>query len=154
MELGTQIAVLEKGRVAQLASPREVYQNPASRYVATFIGSTNELPGKVVAIDENGAEVETPIGRLRGTHVPDALQVGDDAVAIFRPEHGTVSAVPPTGANKLRAVYRTELFSGSHAEQILTHQRKVYRVWHGEPLEVGQEAWITADPDKVHIFGA
>ncbi|MDK1361673.1 ABC transporter ATP-binding protein [Arthrobacter sp. zg-Y1219] len=154
MELGTQIAVLEKGKVAQLASPREVYQNPASRYVATFIGSTNELPGKVVAVDSEGVEVETAIGRIRGTHVPHTMNVGDEAVAIFRPEHGTVSAVEPTGPNKLRAVYRTELFSGSHAEQILTFQHKVYRVWHGEPLERGEEGWIAVDPDKVHIFGA
>lgn len=154
MELGTQIAVLEKGKVAQLASPREVYEHPASRYVATFIGSTNELHGTVVAVEPEGVVVETEIGRIRGGRVPEALSVGDEVVAIFRPEHGTVTEVGPADGIAPRAVYRQELFSGSHAEHILTLNHTVYRVWHGPQLERGTEAWITVDPDRVHVFKA
>jgi len=118
MELGTQIAVLEKGKVAQLASPREVYENPSSRYVATFIGSTNELQGTVVAVEPEGVVVETEIGRIRGGRVPEALSVGDEAVAIFRPEHGTVTEAGPADGIAPRAVYRQELFSGRDRESV------------------------------------
>lgn len=154
MELGTQIAVLEKGKVAQLASPREVYENPASRYVATFIGSTNELVGKVVAVEPDGVVLETEIGQIRGNRVPTPLAVGDEAVAIFRPEHGTVTEKAPDDGVAPKAIYRQEMFSGSHAEHILTLNHKVYRLWHGPRLERGTEAWLSVDPANVHIFSS
>ncbi|MBN9128865.1 MULTISPECIES: ABC transporter ATP-binding protein [Paenarthrobacter] len=152
MELGTKIAVLEKGKVAQVASPREVYQNPASRYVATFIGSTNELEGTVVAVDATGLEIETPLGVIRSERLHGEFAKGDEVVAIFRPEHGHLSPERPGTVNALKATFRMELFSGSHAEQVVTHNHKVYRVWHGKEQEHGTEAWISVAPEKVHVF--
>lgn len=152
MELGTKIAVLEKGQVAQVASPREVYQNPVSRYVATFIGSTNELEGTVVSIDETGLDIDTHIGTIRSERGALDFSVGDEVVAIFRPEHGYLTPECPNTVNALKTTFRMELFSGSHAEQVVTHDHRVYRVWHGQEQEHGSEAWISVDPEKVHVF--
>ncbi|MCX6499457.1 MAG: ABC transporter ATP-binding protein [Arthrobacter sp.] len=152
MELGTKIAVLEKGKVAQVASPREVYQNPASRYVATFIGSTNELEGKVVSVDATGLYIDTPLGVIRSERPHGGFAPGDEVVAIFRPEHGYLTPAHPGTVNALKATFRMELFSGSHAEQVVTHNHKVYRVWHGQEQEHGSEAWIGVAPEKVHVF--
>src|SRR5690606_1877619 len=51
MELADRIAVLDRGRVVQYGAPREVYHRPATRYVAGFIGTTNELVGTVTGTD-------------------------------------------------------------------------------------------------------
>ncbi|MDO5533871.1 MAG: ABC transporter ATP-binding protein, partial [Propionibacteriaceae bacterium] len=48
MMLGHRIAVLDHGNIAQLGTPREVYETPASPYVARFIGAVDEVPGTVV----------------------------------------------------------------------------------------------------------
>lgn len=152
MELGTKIAVLERGKVAQVASPREVYQNPASRYVATFIGSTNELEGTVVSVDGTGVDIETPLGVIRSERPHGGFAPGDEVVAIFRPEHGYLTPERSDAVNSLKATFRMELFSGSHAEQVLTHNHKVYRVWHGQEQEHASEAWISVSPEKVHVF--
>jgi putative spermidine/putrescine transport system ATP-binding protein len=47
MALGDRIVVMEHGRVAQIGKPREIYQRPATRFVAEFIGTMNRLTGTV-----------------------------------------------------------------------------------------------------------
>ena len=47
MALGDRIVVMEHGRVAQIGTPREIYQRPATRFVADFIGTMNRLTGAV-----------------------------------------------------------------------------------------------------------
>jgi putative spermidine/putrescine transport system ATP-binding protein len=47
MELGDRIAVMNEGYIEQIAPPREVYQNPATEFVARFVGEVNVLPGKL-----------------------------------------------------------------------------------------------------------
>ena len=60
MTMSTRLAVMDKGRVQQVGTPREVYESPASRFVADFIGSVNLFAGRVLAADE--AEAEVAIG--------------------------------------------------------------------------------------------
>src|SRR5690606_31260270 len=66
MELATRIAVMRAGRVEQLGPPREIYERPASRYVAGFVGIANEVPGEVAGIDGETVTVRTPYGILTG----------------------------------------------------------------------------------------
>lgn len=47
MELGDRVAVMNEGRIEQVASPREIYQEPATEFVARFVGEVNILPGKL-----------------------------------------------------------------------------------------------------------
>lgn len=47
MEMGDRIAVMNDGHIEQVAPPREVYQNPATEFVARFVGDVNVLPGKL-----------------------------------------------------------------------------------------------------------
>ena len=54
MELADRIAVLNKGRIAQLGTAQEIYETPADRYVAKFIGATNEILGDVASIERDG----------------------------------------------------------------------------------------------------
>src|SRR5690606_12401552 len=65
MALGDRIVVMEHGRVAQIGSPREIYQKPASRFVAEFIGTTNRLTGRA----ENGV-FSCRAGRIAWADLP------------------------------------------------------------------------------------
>lgn len=154
MELGDKIAVLERGKVAQLATPSMLYSQPASRYVATFVGSANEIAGTVESVSADGAVLDTVLGRVVGARVALDVEVGGPAVAIFRPERGRVSATRPDGVNSWPVVYRNELFSGTHAEHVVTHDHIAYRIWaDGSAVPAaGNAAWMTVAPADLHIF--
>ena len=82
MALGDRIVVMEHGRVAQVGRPRDIYQRPATRFVAEFIGTMNRLSGSV----RDGAFV-TVAGSIPWPDAPaDATEV------LFRPEDVTLAA--------------------------------------------------------------
>jgi iron(III) transport system ATP-binding protein len=60
LALADRIAVMEKGHIRQIGTPDEIYRNPVSAFVASFIGRSNILPGRA-----SGMDVETPYGRLQ-----------------------------------------------------------------------------------------
>ncbi|SFR68273.1 spermidine/putrescine transport system ATP-binding protein/putrescine transport system ATP-binding protein [Agromyces sp. CF514] len=79
MSMADRIAVLRDGRLEQLATPQELYANPASRFVASFIGSANLLDGVAAT---TGVEVPG-IGLVPAPH---GLVAGAPATAVVRPE--------------------------------------------------------------------
>jgi iron(III) transport system ATP-binding protein len=65
LALADRLAVLHQGRVFQVGSPRQVYELPTTRFVATFLGGGNILPGRYLGRTHDGHLVETPLGRWR-----------------------------------------------------------------------------------------
>ena len=68
MELGDRIAVMNDGQFEQVASPRDVYQEPATEFVAKFIGEVNILPGQILPRIRLRREPGDPYGRERCPH--------------------------------------------------------------------------------------
>jgi len=62
LALSDRIAVLSHGRIEQIGTPGEIYEQPATSFVAEFIGSSNLLPARVVGQDGQGTIVETAAG--------------------------------------------------------------------------------------------
>ncbi len=93
--MADRIALLNHGRIAQLDAPKTLYEQPATRFVADFIGVTNFLPGRLSASDT----VEVPgIGSFRGV-VPagGAAAPGAAAVLAIRPERVRVALAKTAG---------------------------------------------------------
>src|SRR5215216_1615338 len=88
LAMSDKIAVMHAGRVQQFATPQEVYDHPATRFVAEFIGATSFLKGKVVDATANGAHVELPTGDMLAARrvSAGALDVGDDVSVAIRSE--------------------------------------------------------------------
>ncbi len=81
LSLGTRIAVMDRGRVVQQGTPREIYYHPVDGFVADFIGESNFLTGTVhdeggrLQLDLAGTRVPTPVGKIaalagRACHSP------------------------------------------------------------------------------------
>lgn len=81
LELGDRIAVINAGRIEQIGTPVEVYNNPATEYVATFLGAANILEGTVRSGDLEIGSARLPLG-------PKAKNLNDGQAVklIFRPE--------------------------------------------------------------------
>ena len=90
MTLGDKIVVLHEGRVQQTGTPLALYQQPANRFVATFIGSPtiNLLSARVASIGSAGVWLKLPSGRSALARVDGcALSVGETVEVGLRPEH-------------------------------------------------------------------
>jgi spermidine/putrescine transport system ATP-binding protein len=85
LTMSDRIAVMNRGRIEQIGDGRSVYDHPETAFVASFVGETNALPGKVVQTADGMAAVETGLGTLRGRN-PRGLSAGERAIAFVRPE--------------------------------------------------------------------
>ncbi|WP_321340303.1 ABC transporter ATP-binding protein [Breoghania sp.] len=83
LALSDRVVVLEKGRVEQDAAPVEIYENPRTSFVSTFIGKTNNLEAKLLSSDEKGAVVE--VNGLKLDAAPANLLPGPARMSL-RPE--------------------------------------------------------------------
>lgn len=91
MQLADRIAVFGAGKVRPVASPRDTYRRPLSRYVANFVGTTNELAGRVASRSGDEIVVVTAFGPIRGSAGHPALRENDEVVALWRPEDTLVN---------------------------------------------------------------
>lgn len=80
LSMADRVAVMQNGRILQLATPRDLYERPASRAVATFVGHGNIWTARVVG----PTSVETPIGRL--VTAPHEAAAGAQVSVLVRPE--------------------------------------------------------------------
>jgi len=99
MTMASRIAVMSKGRVLQVGTPKEIYEYPASRFVADFIGNVNLLDGKLTLDEPDRCAVGTAIGEVHVGHgISGALDM-PVAVAV-RPEKVSISKQRPAGIDR------------------------------------------------------
>jgi len=122
LTMSDRIAVMSEGRVEQIGSPIEIYDNPASVFVAGFIGQANLWNAKVTERIGGFAAVsalnEAP---LRGRCNDEQLAVGSDAVLMVRPERIDVSTNEPTSdVQRVRTTVTDLTFQGPNVRLALS----------------------------------
>ena len=80
LELGDRIAVLNAGKLEQIGSPFEIYTNPRTEHVATFLGAANLIEGNIKDGKFNHRDIWLEVDN------PAKLKDGDDVTLVFRPE--------------------------------------------------------------------
>ena len=85
LTMSDRVAVMNHGVVEQVGDGRAVYDSPATAFVASFVGENNGVTGRVRGLVDGLAEVETPIGNLKGRD-GGGLAVGAPATLFVRPE--------------------------------------------------------------------
>jgi putative spermidine/putrescine transport system ATP-binding protein len=98
MNIADTIAVMKDGELQQIGSASEIYEQPANRFVAEFIGRANFLPGRVVGREGQSATIELDAGvTLRATDSTNNLRPGDRAIVLLRPEAVTLAQAGEPG---------------------------------------------------------
>jgi putative spermidine/putrescine transport system ATP-binding protein len=88
MSMADRIAVLNSGRLEQFGPPVEIYDEPASLFVSTFVGTANTMRGSVKSIDGPLAVAALPSGhQIRGRWRGAAPGIGDAVMVCVRPEN-------------------------------------------------------------------
>ncbi len=119
LTMSDRIAVMSAGEVQQIGSPSEVYEQPASRFVAEFIGDTNLLDASVVSAQSNQhnqVDVKLDSGEcIPATAAsPHALENGARGHLSIRPEHITLNALSTT--NDLAGTIRNTTYLGTDTQ--------------------------------------
>ena len=125
--MADRVLIMNRGRLVQEGTPEEVYRQPASSWVARFLGSTNLVPGRVVSI--HPPEVDTPLGRFPVAAV-DPLRAGQGAcpelgrrvTLLLRPEAARLASdCPGQDALLLEGLVQECVFRGGHYHMVVRH---------------------------------
>jgi spermidine/putrescine transport system ATP-binding protein len=120
LTMSDRIGVMRRGALLQIGTPHEVYETPATRFVADFIGDTNYLEGEVAGLRDGLAQVRlTPECQIWASPSPD-LASGERVSVGFRPEKVRLAAedVPPDH-NRLSCVVTDVVYTGSTITYLL-----------------------------------
>ena len=114
MAMATRIAVMSRGRVLQVGTPKEIYEYPNCRFVADFIGNVNLWEGTLAVDAAARCEVKTAHGIVKVGHGVSGSQGMACAVAI-RPEKITISKTRPAeSANLFAGTVKEIAYFGSY----------------------------------------
>ena len=97
LTMSDRIAVMSGGRILQSGDPEQIYNHPAERFVADFIGDTNFLEVDLVSAEGGRAEVRLPGGTTRSAAVPEGMDAvpGQKVTVVIRPEHAFIAESDP-----------------------------------------------------------
>ena len=151
MALSDNIIIMNKGVVAQMGTPQEIYYHPVNEFVADFIGEANFLKGELLGLNEEWAILD-----VAGTHlrvpVRDDMRPGETYTLVLRPE---AASLADQGGLPCRVVL--SCFMGSYQNyhvmvgdtlvKLEEHNPKNKRIY-----QVGENCSLVFEPESVHIL--
>jgi spermidine/putrescine transport system ATP-binding protein len=112
LSMSDRIAVMSAGKLQQIGTPSEIYEFPANRFVADFIGETNLVDGVVTQSDGNLVTCTLPDGETLQARTSGALAVGTFGTVSIRPESLSLSKTDPDGQT-LRGTLGSAVYLGT-----------------------------------------
>jgi iron(III) transport system ATP-binding protein len=152
LALSHEIAVMNEGRIQQIATPREIYTRPVNAFVADFVGSTNFLDGTVLGPDgsEGRYRVRTELGDVT-VLATEPFRADDKVLLSVRPEDVECSAGKPQRSDNVwQGVVDQKVFLGEVVDlQVKLGQRTLLSRQHPSlRSKVGESIFVQLDPDK------
>lgn len=153
MSLATDLAVMSPGKIAQCGKPQAVYENPASRFVAGFIGEVNLFDGTVESVEGGRLMVKSDAAGATLAIEGKGFNAGDAIAVAVRPEKISLS-VSETALNCLKGRVHGMAYRGeASVYELLLPSGKVMRVTlpnherHARPFHQGAEVTLNFAPD-------
>ena len=145
LTLSDSIVVMSEGRVQQIGTPTDIYNEPANSFVADFIGESNIL---------NGVMVQDRLVRFMGRDfecVDSGFGENVPVDVVIRPEDVYIMA--KSGSGMFDGVVQSCIFKGVHYEMtILTSDRYEIMIQDYNAFEVGQEVSMIVKPSDIHVM--
>ncbi len=153
MALSDQIIIMEKGVVAQIGTPQEIYYHPASEFVADFIGEANFLKGKLISKESDKGTMEV-LDRQIPVEGVGSIDVNSDCTMVLRPESAVIA-----DEGQLPCEVTLSCFMGSYQNYEakigdMTVKITDFNPKHKRIYDVGEQAFIKFDPCDIHILAA
>ena len=151
MALSDQIIIMNKGVVAQIGTPQEIYFHPVSEFVADFIGEANFLRGKVLALEGNTATLAIE-GETAHVEVTRPVSVGEEVTVVLRPESATL-----TEDRGLPCKVEVSCFMGSYQNYHVRVGETLVKLTEYNPknkriFAQGENCFVHFDANATHIL--
>jgi putrescine transport system ATP-binding protein len=162
MTVADRIAVMDRGRLIQVAAPPEIYEQPNSRWVADFIGDVNLIEGRVVETGAGGTTIASAaMGQMRAAASTEAMP-GDTVWVALRPEKVRIAQEPPaTAADNCVSgqvsnigylgdvsIYQVRLDNGFVIKAALANMTRLVE----RPIGWDDRVWLTWAPDAAVVL--
>ena len=114
LTMSDRIAVFNRGKIEQIGSPRDIYDRPATRFVAEFIGETNLLDGTVETLAGPTAQIRLARGGMLNVPAHDGLMAGQPVLISVRPERIRLAGSDISLGNALPTRILDSVYQGDH----------------------------------------
>ena len=165
LSMADRVAVMNEGRIVQVGPPEEIYNRPANRFVADFLGEANFVSGQVAGLSDSGlVKVETPVGTLLADPTAAVVQAGRGAAVTccMRPERVQVLAAGGPApdrekSNVLAAKVDSSTYLGEMRQYVLklgssTHWKALMLAGHLGSLPGGQDVRLAVHSADVSLL--
>lgn len=147
LAVSDRVAVMNDGRVEQVGTPREVYESPETRFVASFVGENNLLDGRVTSASDGTLSVDVGPTEL-AVASNESIAVGDEVAVCVRPEHLDTGV----GTNNLRLDVAAVEFEGARTRVVARwNDTRIVLTTDGSPVPEGSLT-VGFDPDDAVVI--
>jgi putrescine transport system ATP-binding protein len=156
MTVACRMAVMDRGRIVQVGTPAEVYEQPSSRYVASFVGDVNLIEGRLASAGASGSLIDSAAGAKLATSQRVEATVGATVWVALRPEKLRIATAPPAASENCVAgrvaeiaylgnvsVYKVRLDNGFVMKAQLPNLTRVIE----RPIGANDPVWLSWTPD-------
>jgi spermidine/putrescine transport system ATP-binding protein len=164
LTMSDRLVVMNAGRIEQLGSPRELYEHPATRFVANFIGTSNVLTGRLERRGDTWALGGLGPDQRVLVAEPGRAQPGEEVELAVRPEKIVLRAEhdpPPPDRTALRATVHEVVYLGTSTQyRTVTDGGTAVAVYRqnasatpGADVLTGQVGWLEWPPEHSYVLG-
>ncbi len=160
--MADRVIIMSKGVIEQIGTPQQVFREPASRFVAEFVGSNNILSGEISEVGDTTVLIETELGSVEiAAQKSKNLKVGDHAEIVISADRLNIASSEPTAAesNTFKCKLISEEFIGTvvsllvetdeGVELKIQKQQKELDEIH---LETGQTIWVNWPREYAYLI--
>lgn len=156
MAISDRIAVMKKGKILQVGTPKELYMKPKSVFVAHFIGESNFLEGYILSISGERATIELR-GGIKVQVIDKDMEKGERVVLAIRPETLVIERGMKKSKNSVLGTVEKVTFEGTNIryEVRLENQDLVVVVKPsliGEWFNTGEKVTVSFPSEKAYVF--
>ncbi len=157
--MSDRVVIMNQGRIEQIDSAKGIYRNPATRFVAEFVGANNILTGTVIAADKL-IEIDTPAGRFKSVESSGHIwSIGDTTSLVISADLIRLSTSAVNDENEMECRFISEEFVGSIVTvltetpdgadfRIQLQQRELSEL----DLKVGATVYVRWDSHDAHLL--
>jgi spermidine/putrescine transport system ATP-binding protein len=157
LTMSDRIAVMSAGRILQIGAPRDIYDRPAERFVADFIGESNFLPAEVKSVADGRATVRLSSGVEIPATLPDGFAPSGKVTIVLRPEH--LHIAPEGAGGALQGLVENVVYLGTDTHFHLKLDdgaalivRQQNSRGGGEPLTAGSRAGVAIGENAAQVL--
>jgi len=152
MSISDKIIIMNKGVIAQMGTPQEVYYKPASEFVADFIGEANFLKVKVASVEQDTVTVDLNGLRFPVARPANAIAAGEEHTLMLRPEGIRVAE---KGILPCKVIL--SCFMGSYQNYHVMVGDNLVKITDNHPVgrrvfNVGEEVFLDFSPVDTHLM--